>query len=62
MPFGITVAGDVFQQKLDECFGHIKNLIVIADDVMIIGKNENQKDHDIAFTTLLHTTRKCNLK
>ena len=38
MPFGITVAGDVFQQKLDECFGHIKTLIVIADDDMIIGK------------------------
>ena len=62
MPFGITVAGDVFQQKLDECFGHIKNLIVIADDVMIIGKNENHKDHDIPFTTLLHTARKCNIK
>ena len=31
MPFGITVAGDVFQQKLDECFGHIKNLIVITE-------------------------------
>ena len=60
--FCITVAGDVFQQKLNECFGHIKNLIVIADDVMIIGKNENHKDHDIAFTTLLHTARKCNIK
>ena len=62
MPFGITVAGDVFQQKLDKCFGHIKNLIVIADDVMIVGRNENHKDHDIAFTTLLHTARKCNVK
>ena len=62
MPFGITVADDVVQQKLDECFSHIKNLIVIADDVMIIGKNENHKDHDIAFTTLLHTARKCNIK
>ena len=62
MPFGITVAGDVFQCKLDECFGHIKNLIVIADDVMIVGRNENHKDHDIAFTTLLHTARKCNVK
>ena len=49
MPFGITVAGDVFQQKLNECFGHIKNLIVIADDVMIIGRNENHKDHGHSF-------------
>ena len=38
------VTRDVFQQKLDECFGHIKNLIVIVDDVMVIGKNDNHKD------------------
>ena len=38
IPFGITVAGDVFQQKLDQCFGHIKNAKVIAEDVMIVGK------------------------
>ena len=62
MPFGITIAGDVFQRKLDKCFSHIKNLIVIADDVMVIGNNDNHKDHDLAFTTLLHTARKCNVK
>ena len=62
MPFGITVARDVFQWKLDECFGHIKNLIVIADDIMVIGKHNNHKDHDLAFTTLLQTARRCNIK
>ena len=30
MLFGTTVAGDVFQHKLDLCFGQIKNGIVIA--------------------------------
>ena len=29
---------------------------------MVIGKNENHRDHDLAFTTLLHTARKCNIK
>ena len=62
MPFGITVAGDMFQQKLDECFGHIKSLIVIADYIMIIGKTHNHKDHDLAFTILLQMARKCNVK
>ena len=62
MPFSITVSGDVFQQKLDECFGHIKHLIVIVDDVMVIRKNDNHKDHDLAFSTLLQTTRRCNIK
>ena len=37
MPFGATVAGDVFQCKLEQCFGQIKNMIVIADDIMIVG-------------------------
>ena len=29
---------------------------------MIIGKKQNHRDHDIAFTTLLETARKCNVK
>ena len=62
MPFGITVAGDVFQCKLDQCFGKIKQVIVIADDIMIVGKQQNHRDHDVALTTLLETARKCNVK
>ena len=42
-----------FSNKLDECFGHIKNLIVIADDIMVTGKHDNHKDHDLAFTTIV---------
>ena len=33
MPFRATVVGDVFQQKLDECFGKIEQVIIIADDI-----------------------------
>ena len=61
MPFGITVAGDMFQCKLDECFGYIKNLIVIADDIMVVGRKHNQKDHDLPFTILLQMVRKFNV-
>ena len=62
LPFGATVAGDVFQCKLDQCFGNIKQVIVIANDIMIVGKKHNHSDHDIALTTLLETARKCNVK
>ena len=61
MQFGTTVAGDVFQCKLDQCFGMIEQVIVIADDIMIIGKQQNHRDHDLALTTLLDTARKCNV-
>ena len=62
MPFGATFAGDVFQCKLDQCFGKIKQVIVIADDIMIVGKKQNHNDHDQALTTLLETARRCNVK
>ena len=62
MPFGATVAGDVFQCKLDQCFGIIKQMIVIADDIMIVGTQQNHRDHDLALTTLLDTERKCNMR
>ena len=62
MPFGVTVAGDVFQCKLDECFGKIEQVIIIADDIMIVGYKPDHSDHDQAFITLLQTAKKCNVK
>ena len=62
MPFGSTVAGDVFQCKLNQCFGKIKQVIVISEDIMIVGKKQNLSNHDQALTTLLETARGCNVK
>ena len=62
MPFGATVAGDVFQCKLDQCLGSIKQVIVIADDILIVGKKPNPSNHDQALTTLLETVRRCNVQ
>ena len=62
MSFGTTVVGDVFQCKLDECFGHIPNVIVIADEIMVVGKKPDHKDHDQALPTLLETGRHCNVR
>ena len=57
MPFGANVTGDVFQCKLDQCFGQIPNVIVIAVYIMVVGKMQNHRDHGQALTTLLHTAR-----
>ena len=62
MPFGATVAGDVFQCKLDQCFGHLKNVIVITDDIVTVDKKPSHSNHDQALTTLLETARKCNVQ
>ena len=37
-------------------------MIVIVDDIMVVGKKQNHRDHDISLTTLLETARKCNEK
>ena len=56
------MAGNVFQCRLDQCFGHIKNVIVIADDIMVVGKQLKHRDHDEDLTNLLATARKCNVR
>ena len=61
MPFGITVAGDGFQRKLDQYFGQIEQVIVIVDDIMVVGNQPNHRDHDVALTNLLETARKSNI-
>ena len=62
MPFGATVGGDVFQCKLDECFGKIEQVIRIADDIIIVDYKADHSDHDQAFTTLLQTAKQWNVK
>ena len=62
MPFGITVASDGFQRQLDQCFRKIEQLIVIEDGIMVVGKQPNHKDHDVALTNLLESARKCNIR
>ena len=62
MPFGATVASDVFQRKLDECFGKLKEVIIIADDIMVVGYKPDYNDHNKAFTNLLQTVQECNVK
>ena len=61
MPFGTTITCNIFQRKLDQCFGHLHNVIVIANDIMVVGKQPNHKDHDLALTKLLNIARKCNV-
>ena len=61
MPFAATVA-DVFQRKLDECSGKLMQVTIIADDIMVVGYKPDHSDHDLAFTSLLQTAQKCNVK
>ena len=39
-----------------------KLVIVIADDIMIVGKQQNHRNHDVALNPLLDIARKCNVR
>ena len=62
MPLAAIAAGDVFQRMLDEWFGKLKQVIIIADDIMVVGYKPHHSDHNQAFTSLLQTAQKCNVK
>ena len=62
MPFGATVASDVFQRKLDSIFLNLENVMIVADDIVVRGYQEDEWYHDKAFTQLLETAKKNNIK
>ena len=35
---------------------------MISDDIMVLGKQQNNWDHDQVLTILLETARKCNVR
>ena len=61
MPFGVTVAEDIFECKLDQCFCKTSQVLLIAVDIMLVGMKSNHSDQDQALTTLLETAKRCNV-
>ena len=59
LPFGLTVAGDVFQERLDRVLKSVPSTTGIADDVLCYGNAEIP--HDAAVITLLETAGANNL-
>ena len=58
MPFGATLAGDVLQWKIGISFSfNLENVMIIVDGIMVIGYQEDEWDHDKAFTELLETAK-----
>ena len=59
LPFGLKVAGDVFQERIDRVLRSVPNIIGVDDDILCHG---NVKvTHDAAVITLLETATANNL-
>jgi len=66
MPFGITPAPEIFQMKLDQNLEGLKGVFKIADDILITGQGEIEReadeDHDRNLKSLLDRCREWNIK
>ena len=60
LTFGLKIASDIFQERLDRVLALVPNTIGIADDIVIYG--ENEIEHDASFITLYETARANGLK
>ena len=66
MPFGISLAPEVFESKLQGCLTDLHEVKVITDDILVVGYGatdaEAQIDHDRNVARLLERGRQVNLK
>lgn len=60
LPFGLKVASDVFQERLDAVLKHAKDVTGIAADCLVTGFNI--ESHDTSLLYLLHPARLNNLR
>ena len=66
LPFGIAVATDEYQRRLHEAFEGLKDIIIIQDDILVLGRGQTEpeasKNHDLALENLLQRARQVNIK
>ncbi|KAJ8049054.1 hypothetical protein HOLleu_01612 [Holothuria leucospilota] len=60
LPFGLSVSPEIFQRKLAEALNGLKEVVCIADDVIIHGKDT--KDHEECLTQFLKRCQEKGIK
>ncbi|KAI5754516.1 hypothetical protein M8J77_009180 [Diaphorina citri] len=66
LPFGISTAMEIFQQKMLEVTAGLSGIYVLADDILIVGRgntdSEAQENHDRNLRALLFRLREENVR
>ena len=52
----------MFQRKIDEIFNDMPNTLGIADDILVVGYEDDGRDHKNTVPKVLQKFRKVNLK
>ncbi|KAJ8398705.1 hypothetical protein AAFF_G00419020 [Aldrovandia affinis] len=66
LPFGVSVAPEVYQRKQYELLAGLKGIEPIADDILVVGcgdtDNEAESDHDAKLVALMERCREVKLR
>ena len=66
MPFGVSPAGEIFQQLLDQAIDDLEGVRIVADDILITGNGatleEATADHDLKIKRLFERCRAKQIK
>ena len=62
LPFRAVLAGDMFKHKIDEIFNDIPNVFGIADNILVIGYDNDRTDHNEAVYRVLRQCQDVNFK
>ena len=60
LPFGIKTARDIFAQEMSEIFKDIEGVEIIADDILVFGKDVKQ--HNERLERVLKRAREVDLR
>lgn len=60
LPFGVSVAPEIFQKYSQRAFGDIPGVVVYCDDLLICG--ENEEDHDRILKCVLERAKELNVR
>ena len=62
LPFGAAPSGNMFQWKIDGICNDMLNVFGIVDDILVVGYEDNGRDHDETVWKVLQRCRDINLK
>ncbi len=60
LPFGISIAPEIFQRKMNELLGDLDRVAVYMDDLIVHGKS--QEEHDEHLRHILERIERAGLK
>lgn len=60
LPFGLSVAPEIFQKYNEKAFGDIPGVIIYCDDMLVCAESETE--HDLILEKVFKRAEKCNVR